>query len=90
MLSSPQSSVLLSTLVVTAFGYGPTPTKEEETWEDYINRKLSLAHQQPWIFLIIIILILSPFFAYSYQMSTRLNQQIQEIYGKRTKEKKSK
>ena len=45
MLSSPQSSVLLSTLVVTAFGYGPTPTKEEETWEDYINRKLSLAHQ---------------------------------------------
>ena len=81
------STTLLSTLVVSANGY--RADNEEETWGDYVDGKLAFAHQQPWIFLIIVILLLSPFFAYSYQMSTRLNQQIQEIYEKRTKEKKS-
>ena len=82
-----QSTTLLSTLVISATGY--RANNDEETWKDFVNAKLALAHQQPWIFLIIVILLLSPFFAYSYQMSTRLNQQIEEIYETRTKEKKS-
>ena len=86
-MARSQSTILLSTLVVAASGY--RADNEEETWGDYIDGKLALAHQQPWIFLIIVILMLSPFFAYSYQMSTRLNQQIQEIYEARTKEEKS-
>lgn len=85
-MAKSQSTTLLSTLVVSASGY--RAANEEETWGDYLDGKLALAHQQPWIFLIIVILFLSPFFAYSFQMSTRLNQQIQEIYETRTKEKK--
>ena len=81
-----QSTTLLSTLIISATGY--RANNDEETWGDFLDSKLALAHQQPWIFLIIVILLLSPFFAYSYQMSTRLNQQIQEIYETRTKEKK--
>ena len=86
-MARSQSATLLSTLVVSASGY--RAQNEEETWGEYLDGKLALAHQQPWIFLIVVILMLSPFFAYSYQMSTRLNQQIQEIYEARTKEKKS-
>ena len=82
-----QSTTLLSTFVISATGY--RANNDEETWGDFLDSKLALAHQQPWIFLIIVILLLSPFFAYSYQISTRLNQQIQEIYETRTKEKKS-
>ena len=82
-----QSTTLLSTLIISATGY--RANNDEETWGDFLDSKLALAHQQPWIFLIIVILLLSPFFAYSYQISTRLNQQIQEIYETRTKEKKS-
>ena len=82
-----QSTTLLSTLVISVTGFGTN--NDEETWGDFVDTKLALAHQQPWIFLIIVILLLSPFFAYSYQMSTRLNQQIQESYETRTKEKKS-
>ena len=82
-----QSTTLLSTLVISVTGF--ETNNDEETWGDFVDTKLALAHQQPWIFLIIVILLLSPFFAYSYQMSTRLNQQIQEIYETRTKEKKS-
>ena len=82
-----QSTTLLSTLVISVTGFGTN--NDEETWGDFVDTKLALAHQQPWIFLIIVILLLSPFFAYSYQMSTRLNQQVQEIYETRTKEKKS-
>lgn len=85
-MAKSQSTTLLSTLVVSVSGY--RAANEEETWGDYLDGKLALAHQQPWIFLIIVILFLSPFFAYSFQMSTRLNQQIQEIYETRTKEKK--
>ena len=85
--SQSTTLALLSSLVVSVSGY--RTDNEEESWGDYIDGKLALAHQQPWIFLIIVILLLSPFFAYSYQMSTRLNQQIQEIYEARTKEKKS-
>ena len=85
-MAKSQSTTLLSTFVVSASGY--RAANEEETWGDYLDGKLALAHQQPWIFLIIVILFLSPFFAYSFQMSTRLNQQIQEIYETRTKEKK--
>ena len=85
-MAKSQSTTLLSTLVVSASGY--RAANEDETWGDYLDGKLALAHQQPWIFLIIVILFLSPFFAYSFQMSTRLNQQIQEIYETRTKEKK--
>lgn len=85
-MAKSQSTTLLSTLVVSASGY--RAANEEETWGDYLDGKLALAHQQPWIFLIIVILFLSPFFAYSFQMSNRLSQQIQEIYETRTKEKK--
>ena len=85
-MAKSQSTTILSTLVVSASSY--RAANEEETWGDYLDGKLALAHQQPWIFLIIVILFLSPFFAYSFQMSTRLNQQIQEIYETRTKEKK--
>ena len=85
-MAKSQSTTLLSTFVVSASGY--RAANEEETWGDYLDGKLALAHQQPWIFLILVILLLSPFFAYSFQMSTRLNQQIQEIYETRTKEKK--
>ena len=85
-MAKSQSTTLLSTLVVSVSGY--RAANEEETWGDYLDGKLALAHQQPWIFLILVILLLSPFFAYSFQMSTRLNQQIQEIYETRTKEKK--
>ena len=85
-MAKSQSTTLLSTLVVSVSGY--RAANGEETWGDYLDGKLALAHQQPWIFLIIVILFLSPFFAYSFQMSTRLNQQIQEIYETRTKEKK--
>ena len=84
-MAKSQSTTLLSTLVVSVSGY--RAANEEETWGDYLDGKLALAHQQPWIFLILVILLLSPFFAYSFQMSTRLNQQIQEIYETRTKEK---
>ena len=86
-MARSQSATLLSTLVVTASGN--RAQNEEETWGDYLDGKLALAHQQPWVFLIVVILLLSPFFAYSYQKSTRLNQQIQEIYEARTKEKKN-
>ena len=66
-----------------------TPTNTgTESWEEY----LSWAHQQPWTFLIVILLLLSPCFGYSAMLSIRLNQQIQDIYDKKMKveEKKTK
>ena len=62
---------------------------EEQSWDQYIHSQLSWTHHHPWMFLIIIIVLLSPFFMYSYQLSLRLNQQIQEIYEKKTGSKKS-
>ena len=62
---------------------------EEQSWDQYIHSQLSWTHHHPWLFLIIIIILLSPFFMYSYQLSLRLNQQIQEIYDKKIGSKKS-
>ena len=58
---------------------------------DYLQSQLSWAHQQPWTFLIIILLLLSPFFVYSSLLSIRLNQQIQDVYDQkiRNSDKKS-
>ena len=63
-----------------------------ESWEEYLHSQLSWAHQQPWTFLIVILLLLSPCFGYSAMLSIRLNQQIQDIYDKKMKveEKKTK
>ena len=82
-MAKSQSTTLLSTLVVSVSGY--RAANEEETWGDYLDGKLALAHQQPWIFLIIILLLLSPCFGYSAMLSIRLNQQIQDIYDKKLK-----
>ena len=61
-----------------------------DTWNEYIHDKLSWTHHHPWIFLIIVLLLLSPFFAYSYQLSVKLNQQIQDIYDKKLSESRKK
>ena len=53
---------------------------DPESWGDYLQAQLSWAHQQPWTFLIVILLLLFPFFGYSAVLSLRLNQQIQDIY----------
>ena len=62
-----------------------SPNPGAESWEEYLQSPLSWAHQQPWIFLIIILLLLSPCFGYSAMLSIRLNQQIQDIYDKKLK-----
>ena len=63
-----------------------TPTNPgPESWGDYLQSPLSWAHQQPWTFLIVILLLLSPCFGYSAMLSIRLNQQIQDISDKKMK-----
>ena len=64
---------------------------DPDSWGDYLHSQLSWAHQQPWTFLIVILLLLLPFFGYSAILSLRLNQQIQDIYDNKiqTAEKKT-
>ena len=61
----------------------------EDSWEEAVAARLAWAHHQPWLFLAAVVLLLSPFFLYSYQTSVRLNQQIQEVCERRTREQKS-
>ena len=59
-----------------------------ESWEEAVAARLAWAHHQPWLFLAAVVLLLSPFFLYSYQTSVRLNQQIQEVCERRTRERR--
>ena len=61
---------------------------DSESWGDFLHSQLSWAHHQPWTFLIVVLLLLLPFFGYSAMLSLRLNHQIQDIYDKKIKTEK--
>ena len=77
-MSSGTVLVLMISLLETVTCRRP----DDDTWNHYIHDKLSWTHQHPWIFLTIVITLLSPFFVYSYQASVKLNTQIDEIYAR--------
>ena len=79
-----QSMLMFCLTILPADCSTPTNTRTE-TWEGYLHSQLSWAHQQPWTFLIVILLLLSPCFGYSAMLSIRLNQQIQDISHKKLK-----
>ena len=83
-------TVHIHSVLMLSITFSPAGCSESESWQAYFSSQLSWAHQQPWTFLIIILLLLSPFFGYSAMLSLRLNQQIQDIYDQKILPEKKK